>query len=226
MFSFSPFALYRCCQHNVSHGWPYYAEELWLATPDRGLCASLYAPSEDTANIRDGSVVKISEETDYPFSDTVTVRFTVPDSGNFPLHLRVPRWCEKPEMQINGQPQPLNATPLSYIVLGREWKDGDTLTLRLPMQIAVHRWEKNHHAASVNYGSLTFSLKIGEKWSRYGKDANWPEWEVFPTTRWNYGLELSGNSNDFEIVRKPGLLATNPFTSDTVPIELRAKARK
>ena len=22
---------YRCCQHNVSHGWPYFAEEMWLA---------------------------------------------------------------------------------------------------------------------------------------------------------------------------------------------------
>ena len=32
MFSYSPFEVYRCCQHNVSHGWPYYAEELWLAT--------------------------------------------------------------------------------------------------------------------------------------------------------------------------------------------------
>src|SRR5262245_32646867 len=46
MFSYSALEVYRCCQHNVSHGWPYYAEELWHATPDRGLCASLYAPCE------------------------------------------------------------------------------------------------------------------------------------------------------------------------------------
>ena len=32
MFSYSPFAVYRCCQHNVALGWPYFAEELWLAT--------------------------------------------------------------------------------------------------------------------------------------------------------------------------------------------------
>src|SRR2546426_3547547 len=24
MFSYSPLEIYRCCQHNVSHGWPYY----------------------------------------------------------------------------------------------------------------------------------------------------------------------------------------------------------
>ena len=55
MFSYSPFERYRCCQHNVSHGWPYYAEELWLATPDRGLCASLYAASEVTAKVGEGA---------------------------------------------------------------------------------------------------------------------------------------------------------------------------
>ena len=70
MFSYSPCEVYRCCQHNVSHGWPYYAEELWLATPDRGLCASLYAASEVTAKVGDGTTVKITEETDYPFSET------------------------------------------------------------------------------------------------------------------------------------------------------------
>ena len=74
MFSYSPFEVYRCCQHNVSHGWPYYAEELWLATPDNGLCASLYAASEVSAKVGDGTTVKISEETDYPFGETITFK--------------------------------------------------------------------------------------------------------------------------------------------------------
>ncbi len=75
MVSYSPYEVYRCCQHNVSHGWPYYAEELWLATPDNGLCASLYAASEVSAKAGDGAAVKITEETDYPFRDTV--KFTI-----------------------------------------------------------------------------------------------------------------------------------------------------
>ena len=54
MISYSPYEVYRCCQHNVSHGWPYYAEELWLATPDNGLCASLYSASEVSAKAGEG----------------------------------------------------------------------------------------------------------------------------------------------------------------------------
>ena len=56
MFSFSPGEVYRCCQHNVAQGWPYFAEELWLATSDGGLCASLYAASEVTAKVADDAV--------------------------------------------------------------------------------------------------------------------------------------------------------------------------
>src|SRR5207249_3468219 len=104
MFAYSPYEVYRCCQHNVSHGWPYYAEELWLATPDRGLCASLYAASEVTARVGDGASVKISEDTEYPFAETVALKISTAQPVQFPLYLRVPRWCSGASVRINGQP--------------------------------------------------------------------------------------------------------------------------
>ena len=77
MFIYSPWE-FRCCQHNVSHGWPYYAEELWLATADSGLCTSLYAASEVTAKVGDGTVVTVAETTDYPFDETVELKLAMP----------------------------------------------------------------------------------------------------------------------------------------------------
>src|SRR5437762_8750609 len=96
MFSYSPFEVYRCCQHNVSHGWPYFAEELWLATPDGGLCASLYAPAEVSTKVGDGTTVTITEETQYPFEGLIKLKIATPKPVKFPLQLRIPRWCEKP----------------------------------------------------------------------------------------------------------------------------------
>src|SRR6266498_6120140 len=243
MLSYSPFEVYRCCQHNVAHGWPYYAEELWLATPDRGLCASLYAASEVTAKVGDGTEVRIVEETDYPFSDTIKLKISAAAPVNFALHLRVPGWCEKPSATVNGKNIALKAKPLSNAAIEREWKDGDSVTLRLPMRVTVRRWEKNHNAASVNYGHLTFSLKIDEQWTRYGGTDAWPEWEVHPETAWNYWLVLSESdpAKSVEIAKKRGALALNAFLvgespgSDllahvyrpqTSPIALRAKAKK
>ena len=54
MFSYDPHR-YRCCQHNVAHGWPYFAEHLWMATPDNGLAAVFYAASQVTAKVGDGN---------------------------------------------------------------------------------------------------------------------------------------------------------------------------
>lgn len=225
MFAYSPFECYRCCQHNVSHGWPYYAEELWLATHDRGLCASLYAASEVTARVGDGTEVRIAAETDYPFADTIRFTLSAPRPVRFPLYLRIPRWCAAPEVQLNGRPLAVKAEPLSYVVITRAWTGGDVVVLRLPMAIAVRTWEQNQNAACVDYGPLTFSLRLGEEWRRYGTRQEWPEWEVFPTTPWNYGLvfDPQNPAAAFALERKPGALPAQPFTPESAPLTLRAK---
>lgn len=228
MFAYSPYEVYRCCQHNVSHGWPYYAEELWLATSDRGLCASLYAANEVQAKVGNGTEVRISEETDYPFGETVSFRFSSGKPVEFPLYLRVPRWCAKPTLKVNGKTVRIAPKPLSFLVLQREWKDGDLVTLELPMRVSVRKWDKNKNAVSVDYGPITFSLRIGERWSRYGGTDRWPETEVYPTTPWNYGLvlEQSNPARSFRVIKRPLPVSRQPFTPDTVPLEIQAKARK
>jgi hypothetical protein len=229
MFSYSPKEVYRCCQHNVSHGWPYYAEEMWLATPDNGVCASLYAPSDVTAKVGQGMEVSIHEETGYPFREIVEFKLATSKAVQFPLYLRVPQWCSAAAVRINGEAVEVKARPLSYIILDRSWKDGDCVSLQLPMQLVVRRWPKNQNAASVNYGPLNFSLAIGEKWEKYGDTkAKWAEWEVFPLSAWNYGLVLNAHdpASSFEVVAKPGDVPVQPFTPQTVPLALKVKAKK
>lgn len=229
LFSYSPYAgPYRCCQHNQGFGWPYYAEELWLATPDNGLCVSMYNASEVTAKVGDGTQIRISEETKYPFSNTVFFRIFLPNDVEFPLYLRVPRWSGNPEIAVNGKKVVVDAKPLSYVVIRRVWKDTDVLSIQMPMKISVRTWAKNKDSASVDYGPLTFSLKIGEKWKPYGQSDPWPEMECFATTPWNYGLVLDAKdpADSFELIRRADSAPDQPFTPDAVPMEMKAKARR
>jgi hypothetical protein len=97
------------------------------------------------------------------------------------------------------------------------------------MKISVRKWEKNQNAVSVDHGPLSYSLAIKERWAKYGnRNPNWPEWEVFPESPWNYGLVLDSSSPEksFTAARKEGPLSPQPFTPDTVPVQLKAKARK
>jgi DUF1680 family protein len=124
MFAFSPFEVYRCCQHNVSHGWPYYAEELWLATADHGLCASLYSASEVSAEVGTGSILCEFPNTKpiIPFSERINFTVSTERAANFPLYLRCAALVSGAEVAINGKPS-RSTTPLNYIVYAPHWKN-------------------------------------------------------------------------------------------------------
>jgi hypothetical protein len=228
MFSYSPGAVYRCCQHNVAMGWPYFAEELWLATPDNGLCASIYSASEVTARVGHGQEVKITEDTQYPFSEAISFTMTLSRATAFPLYLRVPRWCDTPIVQINDSPANFDAKPGTFIVIQRKWTSGDRVTLHLPMKITLRVWHRNRDSVSVDRGPLTFALQVGERWQKYGSDADWPDYEVFPTTPWKYGLivDAQNPAASFKVEQKEGDLAHQPFTPDNAPIRLTASGKQ
>lgn len=219
---------HRCCQHNWAHGWPYYAEHLYFATPDRGLAAILYSESKVEAKVGEGSAITLEQQTHYPFSDEVRIRVHAEKPVRFPLYLRVPAWCSKPAVAICGKPEKIAGEAKSFVRLDREWSDGDEVVLTLPMEIRLRQWTKNHNSISVDRGPLTYSLKIGEKYERAGGTDQWPAWEILPTTPWNYGLVL-GKDNlpaNMEVVAKQWPSNNMPFTQEGAPLEIRAHGKR
>lgn len=220
--------IYRCCQHNVAMGWPYYAEHLWMSAPGNGLVAWLYGASEVTAEVGDGGKVAILEETDYPFDTSVRLTISVDRPTAFPLYLRVPRWCEGFSVVLNGRALDASAEPGQYVTIEKTWKDGDTVEIEMPVKLSLTVWEKGGGAVTVNRGPLSFSLKIGEEWRKAptGTD-EWPDWEVFPTTAWNYGLVIDPTDPEASLeVTEKMPLASQPWTIDAAPIEIEAKGKR
>ncbi len=225
---------FRCCQHNVAMGWPYLAEHLWMATQDRGLAAIVYAASDVTAKVADGAEVTLRANTDYPFSETITLRVATARPVEFPLYLRVPGWCDSPNVAVNGQHRAAAARGGQYLVLHHRWSDGDEIELHLPAKVTLKRWKANGNCVSVHRGPLTYSLRIEERWHTVregiGKDYHaWPAYEVYPQTPWNYGLDIEDTADPtalFEVVHKPGPLAPQPFTPDDTLIELTTRGKQ
>jgi len=233
----------RCCQHNHGHALPYYLQNLVMASNDNGLAAIMYNSCITSAKVGDGATIKLNEETNYPYE--AEVRFTLNSSQkvSFPMYLRVPGWCKNASVKINGETVKMNSVPGSYIRLEREWSDGDRITLNLPMELTSRTWEVNQNSVSINYGPLTFSLKIQEKYhkisstesaigdSKWQKNANqvkWPAFEITPQSPWNYGLILNKTeiSKSFKVVRKEWPADNYPFSPENTPIEIQAKGRQ
>lgn len=223
---------YRCCPHNYGMGWPYFTEELWLATSDWGVATSMYAASE--ARIRVGAGdnatdVSWEEITDYPFDDTVTLRLTTPRTVTFPLYLRIPLWADDASVRVDGHPVGVDAKPGSWARVEREWRGGEEVFLHLPMTTRVRTWSANHDAVSIDRGPVTFSLDIGEQTRRYAGTEDWPELEVLATSAWNYALVLptgKGAGQTLEVVDRSPAPSTNPFTHEGAPVALRAPASR
>ena len=230
----------RCCQHNHSQGWPYYAEHLWMATPDSGVVAMLYSSSEVEVRVgAEGKEVKLVEKTNYPFDDRI--RVIVGNSANFPLWLRIPGWCENPGVTVNGKVVAMAQG--GYARLQRDWKAGDVVELSLPMKLNVRHWPTNKNSVSLNYGPLTFSLKIIEnykmmdsrkaamddsKWQANADASKWPAYEIFPGSAWNYGLVLNEGSleKEFTVIKRPYPVGSLPFAQEAVPIVIKARAER
>jgi hypothetical protein len=233
----------RCCQHNHSHGWPYFAENLWLGTSDNGLCAAIYAPGTVSARVGTGELVRCDEATRYPFSDTLRFVLHAGRKVAFPLYLRVPRWCAQPSVALNGKRLPIIPSNGDYIRIDRTWSDGDAVVLRLPFALRVRRWQANGDSATVDYGPLTFSLDIptqyvradstrtaqrGAAWQARARPAEWPAEILRAKAPWNYALVLAGDpvEDEFIIERRPWPADNFPFTPESSPLVIRARARQ
>ncbi|TKC09399.1 beta-L-arabinofuranosidase domain-containing protein [Pedobacter frigoris] len=232
----------RCCQHNHAAGWVYYAENTWMATPDNGIAVQLYVEGEVKVKVGTGTDITLTQTTKYPFDDLINITVKTPKAVNFPLYLRVPEWCKNPIVKVNNKMIPVNTSGSEYIKLSGSWKNGDKIALELPMSLKVKTWEKNKNSVSVNYGPLTYSLKIEEdyiqkdskqtaigdsQWQPGADPKKWPSYEIHPKTAWNYGLILDAKhpEKSFSIVKKAWPKDNNPFTNSNAPIELKAKGK-
>lgn len=227
---------YPCCTANMHQGWPKFTQHLWFASEDRGLAAFIYSPCTVTSKVAQGVAVTISEETSYPFEESIRFKITIPDKKVktvvFPFHLRIPGWCNQAEIKVNGQHWS-SATAGKIEKIYREWKSGDKVELILPMKVSVSRWYEE--SAAIERGPLLYALRIGEKWTKVQDDHKYGEkygdwyYEVFSTTPWNYclkneSIQPDSVETDFQVVKK--VVNGYPWNIENAPIEIKVKAKR
>jgi hypothetical protein len=221
---------YACCTSNMHQGWPKFAQNLWYATPDKGLAALVYSASEVKAFVGNNTEVSFKEETNYPFDESIKFTFSSKKSVSFPLSLRIPGWCSKASIKINGTDyqQP---TGNQIVKINRQWKQGDVVELTLPMHVFKNTGYEN--SISVQRGPIVYALKIGEeeKIVKTGKDSidyGNSFTEIRPTTPWNYGLIRVDDNKlaDSYKVENLRAVSANPWTPANAPIQIKTKGRR
>ena len=182
---------YGCCTANLSQAWPKFAAHLWMRSADRGIVAAAYAPSALDTQI-DGVPVRIDLRTGYPFREELRFTVRAERPARFPLLLRIPGWAHGATIEVDGRRAPIAETAAFHTV-ERTWSGETSIVLSLPMEPRAIR--RPNGAVCVARGPLLYALRVRERWQRINRDLPYREpphadWEVYPTSPWNYALEL------------------------------------
>jgi len=108
--------------------------------------------------------VAFRQRTDYPWSGEVDFEYTADNPVELDLAIRIPSWCSKPSLQINGSRVDLTrAVEKGYAHIAREWSRGDRVELALAMPVQRVRSDPRVAAdfgkVAVQRGPLVYCLE-------------------------------------------------------------------
>jgi hypothetical protein len=119
--------------------------------------------------------------------------------------------------------------PGTLHLVDRQWAAGPTtLTLTFPMRpVATVRYNE---AVAIERGPLVYALRIGESWTRVNADKPHRElphgdFEVKPTTPWNYGLALDPARPEQTVTFEERPIGDRPFSPEGAGVVARARAK-
>lgn len=152
-------AQWTCCSGSRSEAVPDYHDIIYYKDAG-GLYITQFTPSTISMNIA-GSDVKVTQETRFPGSDTVLIKVKTDTQTEFSIKIRVPGWLASPmKAWVNGKETDVNVDSKHWAVFSRNWLDGDTLKIKLPMKLWVSRINKEKDfPAAIMYGPVAMAVR-------------------------------------------------------------------
>ena len=147
-----------CCTGTGMENHAKYADTIYFHTAD-SLWVNLFIASELTWAEKG---VSVRQETKFPKSDTSVLKIKMAAPTTFALKIRHPAWAtDGLKISVNGKKQKIQSAPGSYATLSREWRDGDTVEIRLPMKLHAEFLPGTTNEIALLYGPIVLAGELG-----------------------------------------------------------------
>lgn len=151
-----------CCPPNIERtlgALPGY----FYSTSKDGVYVHLYDNSVLNWYLEDGTGLKITQKTNYPWQGEVDFVVDPARATEFTFHLRIPDWSQNSQVTVNGKPAEGVAHAGTYFPVRRVWRAGDKVRLQLNMKprlmVANSRVEEDAGRVAVQRGPLVYCLE-------------------------------------------------------------------
>ncbi|MEO9890914.1 beta-L-arabinofuranosidase domain-containing protein [Aurantibacter sp.] len=156
-----PYLKCFCCPPNLvrtiakSPAWAY-------SKTENGIAVNLYGGNNLETTLLDGSTLKLSQKSNYPWDGEVDIIIEESKPEPFEISIRIPTWAKGSSVKVNGKTVD-NIVAGSFAKIGRPWKTGDIISLEMPMEtkfIEGHpRIEEVRNQVAVKRGPIVYTLE-------------------------------------------------------------------
>jgi DUF1680 family protein len=205
VFYYSDYCLHGGAKRNTDFGWSCCTGTRPQAVADyhdliyfrdsRNLCVNLFVPSV-VQWARPGGTVSVTQATRFPESEEVRLTLRLGQVDEFGLRFRLPAWLAGPmRATVNGRDATLASESGHWAALRRPWKNGDEITLRLPMKLwASPLAPEQPTPAAALYGPVVLAFQAPQAQMLRRLDVTALERILLPVPEQPLRFTLSSNS--------------------------------
>jgi len=139
----------NCCNANGPRGFLTFLLSMVRARGDEIILDLFPSATVKVSLPSAGGDVTFDVYTDYPKTGVVDI--SCKTSGRYALSLRIPSWCESATVAVNGAKVEDKPSADGHLVLRREWKAGDTVSMNFDLRVKVHRLD---HCVAFTRGPI------------------------------------------------------------------------
>ncbi len=152
-----------CCPPNIERLFESLPGYFYALSRD-GVYVNLYGNSELDWHLEDGSGLKITQVTNYPWSGDIRLTVAPERPSEFAVYVRWPSWAPSVDVQVNGQPFGTGtAVRGAYVPISRNWSPGDVVSISFPMQptplVSNPRVADTYGRVAMGRGPLVYALE-------------------------------------------------------------------
>lgn len=106
--------------------------------------------------------ITLHQQTQFPYEDQTSIKLTLERPQKFTLYIRYPGWVKAGELQlhVNGKLHKVSASPSSFVPVERKWKNGDVVTVTLPMHTRIEYLPDSTAWGSFVHGPIVLAAPV------------------------------------------------------------------